>query len=110
MSEQAEGNSSFDVFMEKIMACVRKVNNASRAIGSTNVLDDASELWKAYKSSLDGLYDTIKNGQRSGNGVEAVKNCTAELLYDEKTGGICPPKCICVLLAKANLFLVLLFL
>ena len=69
------------------MACVRKVNNASRAIGSTQILDDASELWKNYKSALDDLQDTIKHGQRSGNGVQAVKNCTAELIYDAKSNG-----------------------
>lgn len=85
MAETSEGNTSFDIFMEKIMACVRKVNDASRAIGSTEVLDDASELWNAYKSALDDLHDTIKHGQKSGNGVQSVKNCTAELLYDEKS-------------------------
>ncbi len=87
MSGKAEGNTSFDIFMEKIMACVRIVNDASRAIGSTQILDDTSELWKNYKSALDDLQDTIKYGQKSGNGVQSVKNCTAELLYDEKPNG-----------------------
>lgn len=87
MSESKDNSVSFDVFMNTIMSCVRKVNAASKAIGSRVTLDDGSSLWTNYKTALDELLDTLKRGQRSGNGVEAVKNCTAELLYDEKVAG-----------------------
>ncbi len=87
MDKQSEGNISFDLFMEKIMACVRKVNDASRAIGSADELEDDSELWEGYRTALDRLHDTVKHGQKSGNGVQAVRNCTAELLYDQKSNG-----------------------
>ena len=81
MGKGNDGNTSFDAFMSTIMACVRKVNEASKAIGSRDILDDDSVLWKSYHAALNDLQDTIKHGQKSGDGVQGVKNCTAELLY-----------------------------